>query len=126
MKRIVTTTILLASVLATSCRTDSTNGEWLPVGDEVMFTGGVPTRTDISETDGNLAVTWRETDEVGIYGIRGENVLGGNYGYSAVPGTMDPNASAEDNMGEIPGYRAVADAQTLKAFHIRRGLASFP
>ena len=91
MKRIVTTTILLASVLATSCRTDSTNGEWLPVGDEVMFTGGVPTRTDISETDGNLAVTWRETDEVGIYGIRGENVLGGNYGYSAVP---DSDASS--------------------------------
>lgn len=36
-----------------------------------------------------------------------------NPGYSAVPGTMDENASAEDNMGEIPGYRAVADAQTF-------------
>ncbi len=36
-----------------------------------------------------------------------------NPGYSALPGTMDPNGSAEDNMGEIPGYRAVADAQSL-------------
>lgn len=36
-----------------------------------------------------------------------------NPGYSAVPGTMDAAASAEDNMGEIPSYRAVADAQTL-------------
>lgn len=36
-----------------------------------------------------------------------------NPGYSAVPGTMDENASAEDNMGEIPGYRAVADAQSF-------------
>lgn len=36
-----------------------------------------------------------------------------NPGYSAVPGTMDENASAEENMGEIPGYRAVADAQTF-------------
>jgi len=36
-----------------------------------------------------------------------------NPGYSEVPGTVDPAASAEDNMGEIPSYRAVADAQTL-------------
>lgn len=36
-----------------------------------------------------------------------------NPGYSAVPGTMDENASAEENMGEIPGYRAVANAQSL-------------
>lgn len=36
-----------------------------------------------------------------------------NPGYSEVPGTMDPAASAEENMGEIPSYRAVADAQTL-------------
>lgn len=36
-----------------------------------------------------------------------------NPGYSAVPGTMDENASAEDNMGEIPSYRAVANAQTF-------------
>ena len=36
-----------------------------------------------------------------------------NPGYSAVPGTMDEAASAEDNMGEIPGYRAVADASSF-------------
>lgn len=36
-----------------------------------------------------------------------------NPGYSAVPGTMDENASAEENMGEIPSYRAVANAQTF-------------
>lgn len=36
-----------------------------------------------------------------------------NPGYSAVPGTADENASAEDNMGEIPSYRAVANAQTF-------------
>ena len=36
-----------------------------------------------------------------------------NPGYSAVPGTADENASAEDNMGEIPNYRAVANAQTF-------------
>ncbi len=36
-----------------------------------------------------------------------------NPGYSAVPGTMDESASVEDNMGEIPNYRAVADAQTF-------------
>lgn len=36
-----------------------------------------------------------------------------NPGYSAVPGTMTPDASVEDNLGEIPGYRAVADAQTF-------------
>lgn len=36
-----------------------------------------------------------------------------NPGYSAVPGTIDENASAEDNMGEIPGYRAVADAYSF-------------
>ena len=46
------------------------------------------------------------------------NVGGGlnftnNPGYTSVPGTMDPNASAEENMGEIPGYRAVADAQSF-------------
>ena len=37
-----------------------------------------------------------------------------NPGYSAVPGTIDDNAgSAEDNMGEIPNYRAVAGAQSF-------------
>lgn len=36
-----------------------------------------------------------------------------NPGYGAVPGTMDEAGSAEDNMGEIPGYRAVADASSL-------------
>ena len=37
-----------------------------------------------------------------------------NPGYSAVPGTIDDNVgSAEDNMGEIPNYRAVADAQSF-------------
>ncbi|MBO4985229.1 MAG: hypothetical protein J6C87_06255 [Bacteroides sp.] len=38
-----------------------------------------------------------------------------NPGYSAVPGTIDSNTdySAEDLMGEIPNYRAVADAYTF-------------
>ena len=36
-----------------------------------------------------------------------------NPGYTSVPGTMDEAASAEDNMGEIPGYHAVADAQSF-------------
>lgn len=35
-----------------------------------------------------------------------------NPGYPAVPGTME-GGSAEDNMGEIPGYRAVANAQSF-------------
>ena len=34
-------------------------------------------------------------------------------GYSGVPGTADESASVEDNMGEIPNYRAVADAQSF-------------
>lgn len=37
-----------------------------------------------------------------------------NPGYSAVPGTIDESAgTAEDNMGEIPNYRAIADAQSF-------------
>lgn len=36
-----------------------------------------------------------------------------NPGYAALPGTMDPDASAEENMGEIPSYRAVADAYSF-------------
>lgn len=39
-----------------------------------------------------------------------------NPGYSAVPGTIDDTNrgnSAEDNMGEIPNYRAVANAQSF-------------
>jgi opacity protein-like surface antigen len=36
-----------------------------------------------------------------------------NAGYSEVPGTVDESAGIEDNLGEIPNYRAVADAQTF-------------
>ena len=36
-----------------------------------------------------------------------------NPGYSEVPGTVDGAGSIEDNLGEIPNYRAVADAQTF-------------
>lgn len=36
-----------------------------------------------------------------------------NPGYSEVPGTMDENATFEENMGEIPGYRAVANTQSI-------------
>ena len=36
-----------------------------------------------------------------------------NPGYSEVPGTVDESAGIEDNLGEIPNYRAVADAQTF-------------
>ncbi len=32
-----------------------------------------------------------------------------NPGYSELPGTMNPSASLEDNLGEIPSYRAVAN-----------------
>ena len=46
------------------------------------------------------------------------NLAGGlnltnNPGYAAVPGTADDNASAEENMGEIPNYRAVGDAYSF-------------
>lgn len=54
------------------------------------------------------------------------NLAGGlnmtnNPGYAAVPGTMDEGASAEDNMGEIPGYRAVADAYSF-AYNVSAGI----
>ena len=42
-----------------------------------------------------------------------------NPGYPAVPGTIDDsnkNNSADENMGEIPNYRAVADAQSFAYF----------
>lgn len=47
-----------------------------------------------------------------------------NPGYSAVPGTIDgTNAgnSADDNMGEIPNYRAVANAQSF-AYNVSAGV----
>lgn len=46
-------------------------------------------------------------------------VLGGTFGYgitpgrSALPGTADPNASPEDNWGEIPNYEAVPGEKAL-------------
>lgn len=54
------------------------------------------------------------------------NLAGGfnmnnNPGYSAVPGTMDENLSVEDNMGEIPSYRAVANAYSL-GYNISLGI----
>lgn len=47
--------------------------------------------------------------------------MNNNPGYAAVPGTMDENASAEDNMGEIPSYRAVANAYSL-GYNISLGI----
>lgn len=47
-----------------------------------------------------------------------------NPGYSAVVGTIDDanrGNSAEDNMGEIPNYRAVADAQSF-AYNLSAGV----
>lgn len=54
------------------------------------------------------------------------NVGGGfnfthNPGYTGVPGTMDESLSAEDNMGEIPTYRAVASAQSY-AYNVSVGV----
>ena len=36
-----------------------------------------------------------------------------NPGYSGVPGTVDESLSLEENLGDIPNYRAVADAYTF-------------
>lgn len=46
-----------------------------------------------------------------------------NPGYSAVPGTADAStsASAEDLMGEIPNYRAVADAYSF-SYNVTAGI----
>ena len=47
-----------------------------------------------------------------------------NPGYPAVPGTIDDsnkNNSADENMGEIPNYRAVADAQSF-AYNVSAGV----
>ena len=42
-------------------------------------------------------------------------------GYTGVPGTADPTLSAEDNMGEIPTYGAVAD-QSFIQFNVYTGV----
>ena len=42
-------------------------------------------------------------------------------GYTGVPGTADPTLSAEDNMGEIPTYGAVAD-QSFVQFNVYTGV----
>lgn len=47
-----------------------------------------------------------------------------NPGYPAIPGTIDDSNrgnSAEDNMGEIPNYRAVADAYSF-AYQVAAGV----
>lgn len=44
-----------------------------------------------------------------------------NPGYSAVPGTIDSDTNADDLMGEIPNYRAVADAQSF-AYNVVAGV----
>jgi hypothetical protein len=45
-------------------------------------------------------------------------------GYSGVPGTIDENANAEENMGEIPSYRAVADAYSF-AYNATLGIDKY-
>jgi hypothetical protein len=47
-----------------------------------------------------------------------------NPGYPSVPGTIDDtnrNNSAEENMGEIPNYRSVADAYSF-SYHVYTGI----
>lgn len=44
-----------------------------------------------------------------------------NPGYTGVPGTVDESLSIEDNLGEIPNYRAVADAYTF-GYNVTAGI----
>ena len=79
------------------------------------------------------STNWNDKDlRVGIEGgwfflDEWKLVLGGGMsitkhpGYSAVPGTVDPALSADDNMGEIPSYGAVAD-QNFVQFNVYTGV----
>lgn len=52
--------------------------------------------------------------------------LGYSYkpGYNALPGTVNDNLSPDDNLGEIPGYRAVGNASSLR-WNIFAGLNKY-
>jgi opacity protein-like surface antigen len=44
-----------------------------------------------------------------------------NPGYTGVPGTVDESLSIEDNLGDIPNYRAVADAYSF-GYNVTAGI----
>ena len=96
----------------------------------LAVSSGFTTSTNISAYDGNQAVysVQSMTDKAFSLNVEGgwfvgdrwKLFLGGgmnftnNPGYPSVPGTMDESASIEDNVGEVPSYRAVADAQSIQ------------
>ena len=127
---------ILSAVLPVLCLT--TVAAQCPVSEDntpkkgdvtLAVTAGYTANTDITAQPGNLTTyeVTPMTNKRFALGIEGgwfvadkwKLSLGGgvnflnNPGYSEVPGTVDESASVEDNMGEIPNYRAVADAQTF-------------
>ncbi len=62
--------------------------------------GGASTRTSVEAgTDGRLAISWTEGDQVGIYGMSNGRSIGNNYTYIAAPFEEEPSRcsfSAED------------------------------
>lgn len=78
--------VLAVSSLLSACQADISETVAVPDGEAVVFTGvGEATRTDVSETDGSISVSWNDSDEIGVFGERDGKSLGGNYGYAAIP-----------------------------------------
>lgn len=78
--------VLAVSSLLSACQADISETVAVPDGEAVVFTGvGEATRTDVSETDGSISVSWNDSDEIGVFGERAGKSLGGNYGYATIP-----------------------------------------
>lgn len=90
--RITFTTIAATLLLAACGQDDTMPREALPGGEQaVCFSAGEPaTRTEVgTNPDRTLAITWTETDEVGIYGRNDGRSSGDNYAYTASPYKSD-------------------------------------
>ena len=127
--------LILSAVLPVLCLTtvaaQTAEQDYSPKKGDVTLavTAGYTANTTVTAQPGNLT-TYEVTPitdlrfALGVEGgwfvaDRWKLSLGGavnflnNPGYSEVPGTVDESAGIEDNLGEIPNYRAVADAQTF-------------
>jgi len=127
-------TIIMVAVLLVSCCSvfAQDEGRKSPVRFGAAVTAGANSYATVSSLPSSLAsydaealsVDW--TDKGTAFGVEGSLLfkgwkfdLGGTFsfgynpGYTAVPGTMDSSASAEDNLGEIPSYEAVAERQKV-------------
>lgn len=108
---------VVAAALA-GCSRDAASWSEPVDGEPVRFSAsGASTRTSVEAgTDGRLAISWTEGDQVGIYGMSNGHSIGNNYTYVAAPFEEEPSRcsfSAEDpskiftwKYGTAQGYYA--------------------